>query len=336
MHNDKQNINNFISLKKYQEAQEAINKALKQSPDSIDILSLQGELLIRLGKLKEAQDLLINIIIRQPENLEALNGLACIKIFQRSWIEAINLLQRVLHLNPLCKEARDNLNFIKSENPVFQHISANSLYKTLCISFPRTAHQLLHRCLETYFREALVYCEFYSHCGQIPCINPRNNFQKFHDLNLNLYNNLSYNFIIQYRHPIESIISWYKLDLESGKSSVNEDNKREWIQFFNNKIVFWQRFVKKWIIENTNPFTYYLNYRNFISEPKTKLQEVIKFMCPTTKIDIDLVSLIVAQNDIRIRGSIKDFKYYDMEFFKEIEKKCAFELALLNLESCLL
>ncbi|MBW2046214.1 MAG: hypothetical protein JRI96_15265 [Deltaproteobacteria bacterium] len=224
--------------------------------------------------------------------------------------------------------------------------------KIQCITFPRSGHHLLVNCLARYFGEdllfdsrsiesgkdrshfsagELVYCEYYHHCGQTPCADPKTNFQKNHDFGLKLENNLSYNYIIQYRHPIESIVSYYKFQTEY--SHTIENNKQNWMSFFKKSMVYWAGFTHKWIIKNKNPQTYYLLYFDLVNNPGVKLKEVIGFIRPSKKVNVKRLSTVVDKTGLRTSCKIKEFRFYDPRFFKEMERKVYKELELLSIKS---
>jgi len=77
------------------------------------------------------------------------------------------------------------------------------------------------------------YCEYYKHCKSIPCSDPIANFQKTHDFNGEVENSTSLYYIVQYRHPIEQIISHYEYiilrEKEEGIATI--DTKKRWIDF---------------------------------------------------------------------------------------------------------
>ncbi len=245
--------------------------------------------------------------------------------------------------------------------------------KILNVAFPRSGHHLLEQCLRLYFRDQFHYCHFDHHCKQIPCTDPKTNFQKHHDYKLFLVNNPSTNYIIQYRHPIESLISLYNLSKQLGKITEN-DTKKDWFTFLNtldsmpkvfyryyhrqyfywrcgymrldfrrlfrfpnssipSRLLYWQIFVNKWVINNKNPNTYYLQYADFIDNPRNKLKEVIAFINPQKTVDTKLIDEIVDRMDISLRNDIRDFKFYDPYFFRKLEQEVSRELKILNIKS---
>jgi tetratricopeptide (TPR) repeat protein len=107
-------INNLMKSEQFEKVEEALSQAIEKYPDSLDLVALRGELLFHRGNLKEAERIFTNIVNSNPNHIAALNGLACIKILETKWSEALNLLQSVLLLDPNCVDARENMNFLKS------------------------------------------------------------------------------------------------------------------------------------------------------------------------------------------------------------------------------
>jgi hypothetical protein len=319
-------IKDLLKSEKFDEAETRIENALLKDPYSPDVLVLKGELSFHTCKLKEAEKIYLDIIHSSPNHIAALNDLACVKIVEKKWDEAINLLHATLKINPLYEDAKENLNFIFDEVPVFRY----SIKKIRCITFPRSGHWLLEQCLRDYFGEDFYYCEFYHHCNEIPCTDSKTNFQKNHDLDQQAINSPTYNYVIQYRYPTSALVSFYTLAVKEGwKAVVYEDNKKEWMRFAEEKIKFWRSFVQKWVINNDNPNTVFVKYEDLINNPRFKLKEVISFMKPSKKVDLELVDDIVRKRNIKFRNDVKEFKYYDPYFFADIEQRANEELLIL-------
>jgi len=252
-----------------------------------------------------------------------------------------------------------------------------------CIAYPRSGHQLLANLLLKYYSRdleypntddinvftkgindtvleagAFNYCEFYGHCNRVPCTDPRTNFQKNHDLELNLAKDKSNRYIIQYRHPVEAVVSFYKANIlrKERFGQGSEDSWQGWFDFiedsnFKRKIGFWRRipyrsipgrilywklFVKKWIGAQKVPNVYYLSYADLINNPVGKLKEVISFINLSVSTDIDFIEQVVFKQGIhggRNTGEkLKKFKYYNESFFRQIEDSVFSELQSLKIK----
>ncbi|MFO8053161.1 MAG: sulfotransferase domain-containing protein [Candidatus Omnitrophota bacterium] len=204
----------------------------------------------------------------------------------------------------------------------------------------------------------LYYCEFYGHCQKTPCIDSRANIQKNHDLDLKLSKKKNTKYIIQYRHPLEAIISWYLAEILRKKrfeDSLN-DSKQEWLHFiqdttFKNKMKFWDKlifrnipgkilywklFIKKWIMNQDLFDTYCLSYRELTNNPEEKLKSIIRFINPDQSPNINFIKKIISKQNIHkgrnTAEKIKEFKYYDSLFFQKLEEKVYSELHKLNMK----
>jgi|GEM_PF-1983672 len=108
-------LDNLIHAAQYHEAHELLTRALTEYPESKDLLVIKGELLYHAGAIDAAEKIFADIIRSCPTHTQALNGLACVKIIKRNFREATNLLQRVLHFDPQCLAAKENLKFLQTE-----------------------------------------------------------------------------------------------------------------------------------------------------------------------------------------------------------------------------
>jgi hypothetical protein len=82
------------------------------------------------------------------------------------------------------------------------------------LSFPRSGRHLMVRCLKQIYKDPLHYCEFYTHWRRTPCSDPATNLQKKHDFKLRISKSADQRYVVQYRHPVEAISSWFNLVLK--------------------------------------------------------------------------------------------------------------------------
>jgi len=226
------------------------------------------------------------------------------------------------------KEAKLDTELIKCTDK--KKLPPSSLKKIQNVSFPRSGHALLRRCLQLYFKDKFYFCEFYGGCHESPCTNPQTNYQKNHDFGLRLENNPSFNYIIQYRHPLESLVSLYKLYFNIGV--IKEDTKESWIKFCKTNILYWKKFIKKWVIENKNSHAIIIPFNDLLSNTEEILKQTIAYMDPGDEINEKRIKDVIKELNISRRTSIEDFKYYDIKFFKEIEESVKDELKKINLK----
>lgn len=343
MLNKKSSVKPSVKSEKSVDMLKVIDQIQTSDPNSLEMLILEGEMNFRTGNIKDAEKIFLNILHVEPLHLDALNNLACIKILEKKWDEAETLLNKAFKLDPSCDDIIANLTIIKEMKNIKhaqKKLSEDAGLKNIqCITFPRSGHYLLERALHKYFGNKFHYCEFYSHCRHTPCTDPLTNFQKNHDFGLKLPITDSDKYIIQYRNPIASIISWYRMHVwylqnpeTASKSLVKKDCKDEWLRFLNEQIEYWRGFVHKWVIDNLHPSTHWLKYEDLIGNPKKYLKAVVKYMMPGEKANVQMIAAIINELDIRSRSDINKFKYYDAHFFEEIEKKVNREMEILKLK----
>ena len=127
------------------------------------------------------------------------------------------------------------------------------------VTYPRSGHHAL-----MYFLSALSksiasdYCEYYKCKGHdnTPISCPKEGLHarekgfvcgagrrilKNHDFGLDLPVRQDWKYIVQYRHPIYSIESWYKLERRNGRDM-------DFLDFFEEKLDFWKKFIERWVI----------------------------------------------------------------------------------------
>jgi tetratricopeptide (TPR) repeat protein len=218
--------------------------------------------------------------------------------------------------------------------------------KIACISFPRSGHHLLTNILMKYFSQdvsykeiedstecsavyqagALFYCEYYDHCQTHPCSDFRTNFQKNHDFHLDLECQFEKQ-LIQIRHPIESIISYYKYCY-----GINEYSKNDWQHFAQEKASYWKKFVHKWVIQNDCKNSKVLIYNDILNSPAETISNIVSFMEPKDCINYDLIQKIVRSLNIKRKTNINEFVFYDESFLSDIEYSLEFEMQYLKMD----
>jgi hypothetical protein len=206
--------------------------------------------------------------------------------------------------------------------------------KVICASYPRTGHQLLVDMLSAYFGRRWKYCDHYNHCYQVPCTEPGVMYHKNHDLFLDgqpvgelLRNIPGYYYIVQFRHPVPCIISYWLLSKKEGW--IPGKNKKEWLAFFEEKLKYWQAFMHKWIIDN--PYQHMaINYDDLLRKPVPVVINVLKMM-GELDVNVEKVKLIVEAENVCPKSNIKDFRYYDAQLFYDAEKRVAEEMHKLGI-----
>lgn len=103
-------LSNFISLDRVEFVQGNNDRVLSISQQLISL----SEKAIADEKLESALELIKNILLIDPSNLDALNNLAVLYILSKQWNEAKNLLAKLIELNPLDEVATENMNYLNT------------------------------------------------------------------------------------------------------------------------------------------------------------------------------------------------------------------------------
>jgi len=232
------------------------------------------------------------------------------------------------------------------------------------VSFPRSGNSLLTLKLfkyftgdaqglpvdgmdsETRYRQVIAagrmfYCESSKHCRQWPCPDSRTNFQKQHDKRLELEPLPGYAYLVQYRHPLEALVSYYgwTLKYQAAVLPGAGNSRRNWLAFLGpagsdripERLAYWRGFVTKWVL---SPIAYprlAVNYAELVDHPEKRLTDVIRFMTDTETPDQALIGAIVKNMDVRRRHSIEEFCFYDRQQFSTLEALVAPELDALRI-----
>ncbi|NBC05166.1 MAG: hypothetical protein GVY20_15900 [Bacteroidetes bacterium] len=228
------------------------------------------------------------------------------------------------------------------------------MLKVQGVSFPRSGHHLLAYCLEQYFGKEFGYCNdvFRIHQFQESWIT----YQKNHDFDLDLPIDHKMRYLIQYRHPLESLVSWYKWEVDNGitaemnygwRPQVNKyvplwnlyahrNTQKRWMNFLNIRIPFWSKFGQKWIISNHHPSTCWVNYSDLIRAPFITISGVISFFDPEAELDEEKLQKIITHLEIRPRNDITEFEFYNERSFRKIEKSLKHKMNLADIQALFL
>lgn len=199
-------------------------------------------------------------------------------------------------------------------------------------SIPRSGHHMLQRFLVEYFQNEMGYCEFYrgaregcckSHtCTKAydPLLGNSYYLQKSHDRDLSdpLLDDQYY--IVQYRHPVVTIMSDYSLYLNR---TGFDDTKAAFVSFYNLVIQYRMGFLEKWCsLKQSNVF--HLRYEDILANPGKALYATVAFI---TGGEVDKTRFEKALWIMDYTDSSKpftnrnpmDFPYFDKGLFQEAE-----------------
>ncbi len=203
------------------------------------------------------------------------------------------------------------------------------------------------------------YCDYYHHCNQVPCSHPATRFQKHHDYHYHwdsifdendqnesveakitmgstldpLRSSSQSRWIVQYRNPVDAIVSYYILKNHAGKGFTEfsdekkrfirfDDTETNWQQFAMVNKRYWLRFIDRWV-KNPQPHSLLIRYEDLINHPLNEVRKAIQFFNPESTINEDFLAEVIEAQDIRPKSQLKNFKYYDPKFLKLLEELSA-------------
>lgn len=213
------------------------------------------------------------------------------------------------------------------------------------VSFPRSGHHALVRCMMDLLPEELHYCDYYRHCRQVPCIDSKTNYQKTHDFDVALAVQNELKYIVQVRHPLEAIPSWYEYKFNdpytrSGESRwkklldrwVLRDNRLHWNYFFPQKLRYWERFADKWAGQIARPNVLLLTYDDFVSDTAKTLRRALEFSGAETRVGDSELQAVVREHKVERRRDLTDFRYFDRGKFRRAQERLGTQMAAFDLK----
>ena len=199
------------------------------------------------------------------------------------------------------------------------------------VSFPRSGHLLLYGLLRKYFGEGFSRCEYYHCCQSVPCKKGAV-YQKNHDFELDLSNDPETFHIIQYRRSAQAQLNAYfrfvhfpKQRAFFGRQSERPARpdayiadsarlKRKYRRFIKKNRTYFEGFVRKWVLTNTNPNTYLLEYADFVAQPLPHLTALIRLLAPAHPVDEVRVATLIDEADIAYKHNLAEDPLYMPDF----------------------
>jgi len=210
--------------------------------------------------------------------------------------------------------------------------------RTMC--YPRSGHGILANVLKDYYAESVKnkkthFCDSVKCCGhKMPC-------KKSNELNLDLVYHKNHDFgsrvsnvvdsdiiyIIQYRKSVqEQINAYYRYTTDSKPDSKHylrteqyytKKNKTGYLKYLKRKTNFsgYQSFMNKWVWNNKNPNTYFLEYDSFMDDPFKHLSNIIKAV--DESVDEDKLKKIIEKWNISKKFHIVKSNLYIENFNQE-------------------
>jgi len=205
--------------------------------------------------------------------------------------------------------------------------------------FPRSGHRFLRVILSSYFGPEFTLYRHHSMKIDNKLAQPDQlehvNIIKTHDFMLEGKRVLSSMFpvdrryLIQIRHPLESIISYYEFALEFG--DLHADTEVTWSRFLAKNLRYWKKFYKLWALEEDGD-SLVITYDNLFNNTFETTQTAVSFLSGQTSVNSEKLSKAIENqiflrydNDSRSkqqeRRQITSFKYFNEKKFRRIEKK---------------
>lgn len=224
---------------------------------------------------------------------------------------------------------------------------------TINACFPRSGHRFLRQLVAKALGNDFRFCDYHP-VGDGSNINKQQldkaNYVKAHDFDVLGPKILEEEFgdkrrfLIQVRHPLFSIASYYEFALKHG--FVPEDTKSAWMVFLQSRLEYWKSFVDAWVINNQEASNSLLvTYEALASSPVTELRKVLTFLHEGNKYsDQELLNVInqipfyqysnEENSEKQSLRKLTSFEYFDEKKFSKIEKELAGQyLAPLNIET---
>jgi hypothetical protein len=173
----------------------------------------------------------------------------------------------------------------------------NGIKQTLCPTFPRSGHNVIMRVCLGYFEDDLHWNDNHQK-GKCGIEKKPNwcNMEKSHDFDLDLKVRDDLMHIVGIRNPIHAIAGWKAMTQREGKT------KQDWRPWCKEKMVFYARFVEKWLYTSV-PNRLVVSYERLISCPETVCTAIIMHMMENPE-KFDFAKLRLVIDDIGIKPQL--------------------------------
>ena len=204
-------------------------------------------------------------------------------------------------------------------------------------SYPRSGNTFLNNIVSNYFLDDFVL--FKQHSNEIISSNNQHtiadvNYVKTHDFELKgraqFIDSFSspVKFLIQIRHPLESISSYYEFALHHG--DIDTDSISNWNSFLFHRLEYWKSFCDRWTTGFENDEYLVVKYEDLYNNTFSISKKVIELMSSADKFSSDRLNRAI--NDVKFlqyaqetntlkkaKRDITQFRFFDLSQFREIE-----------------
>ena len=205
------------------------------------------------------------------------------------------------------------------------------------VSFPRSGHRFLRGILSDYFEDRFILYESYEKRVVDKFRNTNNlkdvNFVKTHDFQLIGHKVLYFEFptnrryLVQIRHPLETIASYYEFAQNHGK--IQNDNKKTWKVFLHEKLAYWKQFCELWLTKKPKD-SLLITYEDLCADTYQSSAKAIRFLSDKPSVNHrHLTKVIEDQEFLQYVGDsqskkqhtrrLESFKYFDSTEFEKME-----------------
>lgn len=195
-------------------------------------------------------------------------------------------------------------------------MSKYNLRYITCMEPPRNGNGLLVDYLRPYFGDEWKYCEFYHCCQSIPCVHEESIFQRNHDFELDVDIDPDAHYLLQFRHPLHSMVSHFELRV---KLELQSDTRETWIAHAAEWLRFFQVFTGKWIVNNPHGNIWIVTYEEILADPVAAVASVIRYLAPDHEPELERLRTLAESVHLRPIRDPRSFKYYDPLQFALIE-----------------
>ncbi len=204
-------------------------------------------------------------------------------------------------------------------------------------SFPRSGHRFLREIISGYFDDRFVFYESYTkkvinqsdHNVKLKTVN----YVKTHDFHLvgrevlffEFPNNRRY--LVQIRHPLESITSYYEFSLKHGQ--IHLDDEATWRVFLIENLKYWKRFSEIWVMKKQAD-SLLINYDDLCVDTFKSAEKAILFLTGQTSLDSGRLVRVIEDHEFLqyvgdteskkySRRKLKSFSHFNATEFEKIE-----------------
>lgn len=218
-----------------------------------------------------------------------------------------------------------------------QEQSAPAVIINAC--FPRSGHRFLRQLVARALGEDFKFCDYHP-VGAGENIDREKlsqaNYIKAHDFDLVGPTLLSSEFgsrrkfLVQIRHPLYSIASYYEFALKHGH--LAKDDEKTWLSFLESRLAYWKQFVETWALgKQDNPNFLLVSYEELTNNTQPELKKVLSFIKLNNRLsDDELINVISdipfhqynneESSEKRELRKLASFPYYDNKLFSKIDK----------------